>query len=298
LRKSLRTDLPCTYDNALALIAFLSTGDAADAERAKLLADSLVWAQQHDELPDGRIRSIYYADNLAVGTTYGNRGNIARHSYDKYGNGVVTGNMAWAMLGLLHYYQRHGGDQYKNAALRAGQWIHKHTYSTVGTKGYTGGIVGWEPNPESHTYKSTEHNIDVYVAFMKLYEVTGDPVWRQRAMHAKAFVDSMWVSSEGFFYTGTRPDGVTPNTDNFPVDVMPWAFLAMGEVGKYGRGLAAALVRHGVSETNDGHVFQGVDFNQDKDGIWWEGTAHMVTAWLALHNLGSDESAYNRLCYV
>jgi hypothetical protein len=133
------------------------------------------------------------------------------------------------------------------------------------------------------TYKSTEHNIDIYVAFMKLFEVTGNSEWKRRAMHAKAFAASMWDNSNAYFITGTKGDGVSDNTDNFPVDVMPWGYLAMGEAGKYGRGLASALTRHYVSETQDGHTFEGVDFNTDKDGVWWEGTAHMVTGWWPLY---------------
>ncbi|MEW6363307.1 MAG: hypothetical protein AB1714_01570 [Acidobacteriota bacterium] len=233
-----------TYDNALMLLAFLSTGDPGDAARARLLGDSLVWAQQHDEIPDGRIRNVYYPDDLATGTTYGNKGDVARHNYDKYGNGVGPGNMSWAMVALLDLYQRLGGDEYKESALAMGRWIVKNTYSTTGAGGYTAGVNGWESNPDVLTYKSTEHNVDVYVAFMKLWEVTGDRIWRDRAMHAKRFVASMWDDTGAFFYTGTRPDGIAVNDDNFPVDVMPWGFLAMGEVDKYGRGLKSALNRH------------------------------------------------------
>jgi hypothetical protein len=291
-----------TYDNALALLAFLSTGDKADVARAKLLADSLVWAQQHDEFRDGRLRNVYYPDDLATGTTFGSNGKVARHNYDKYGNGAGPGNMGWAMIALLNYYKKFGGDQYKSAALSMGQWIQKNCYDTRGAGGYTAGYNGWPPaGADVLKYKSTEHNIDVYVAFMKLYEVTGSSVWKQRAMHAKAFVASMWNSASAYFYTGTEDDGVTPNKRNYPVDVMPWGFLAMGEVGKYGRGLASALTRHSKAETVGSHVFEGVDFNTDKDGVWWEGTAHMVTAWWPLYYFSSDttrSSAYaNALKY-
>lgn len=273
-----------TYDNALALLAFLSTGDSADAARAKLLADSLVWAQKHDEFNDGRIRNVYYPDNLATGTTFGNNGNTARHNYDKYGNGAGPGNMGWAMIALLNYFQKFGGDKYKTSAIAMGKYIYRNCYDTRGAGGYTAGYNGWPPsNAEVLTYKSTEHNIDIYVAFMKLFEVTGNSEWKRRAMHAKAFAASMWDNSNAYFITGTKGDGVSDNTDNFPVDVMPWGYLAMGEAGKYGRGLASALTRHYVSETQDGHTFEGVDFNTDKDGVWWEGTAHMVTGWWPLY---------------
>jgi hypothetical protein len=247
-----------------------------------LLADSLEWAQRHDEITDGRIRNVYYADDLQTGTTYGNTGNIARHNYDEYGNGIGSGNMAWAMIALLNYYQRYGGSRYLSAARDMGKWIVNNTYSITGAGGYTGGIQGWEPTPEILTYKSTEHNLDVYVAFMKLYEVTDDPVWRQHAMHAKSFVAAMWNNTDGFFYTGMRDDGVTINTDVFPLDVNTWGFLALGGASKYGRGLT--YVRNNIysSELIGSRLFEGFDFskipNVNNDGVWWEGTGQMVTA--------------------
>ncbi|MEW6363302.1 MAG: hypothetical protein AB1714_01545 [Acidobacteriota bacterium] len=135
------------------LLAFLSTGDPGDAARARLLGDSLVWAQQHDEIPDGRIRNVYYPDDLATGTTYGNKGDVARHNYDKYGNGVGPGNMSWAMVALLDLYQRLGGDEYKESALAMGRWIVKNSYSTTGAGGYTAGVNGWESNTCSASWR-------------------------------------------------------------------------------------------------------------------------------------------------
>lgn len=282
-----------TYDNAMALNAFISSGDSTDAIRARLLADSIVWAQQHDEIKDGRIRNVYYPDNLATGTTYGNTGNQARHNVDFYGNGAGPGNMSWTMIALLNYYQKFGGSKYLISAQQMGQWIVNNCYDTRGKGGYTAGYNGWPPaNVQKLTYKSTEHNIDVYVAFMRLYQITGNTVWRQRALHAKVFVEAMWDDAGAFFYTGTIPDGVTLNKDNFPVDVMPWGYLALGNATKYGRGLPAAKYSHYVKETIGAHTFEGVDFNKDQDGIFWEGTAHMVTAFWQLyyHSTGTAQA--------
>lgn len=280
-----------TYDNALALLAFLSTNDPADAKRAKLLADSLVWAQQHDDIPDGRLRNVYYPDDLATGTTFGATGDTARHNYDKYGNGAGPGNMGWAMIALLNYYQKHGGVNYKSAAIQLGQWIYSNCHDTRGSGGYTGGYNGWPPSgSEELTYKSTEHNIDVYVAFMKLFEVTQNPLWKERALFAKRFVEAMWEPNGSYFYTGTGPDGKTINKDNYPVDVLPWGYLALGKADKYGSGLDTAILRHSLVEVVDSQTYEGFDFDDDKDGIWWEGTAQMVTAWWPLYYFSNDEA--------
>ncbi len=278
-------DVGHTYDNALAILAFLAGGDSNDAARAKLLSDSLIFAQQNDEIADGRIRNTYYARELSTNT------GVARHNYDKYGNGTTTGNAAWAMLALLRYYELYGGSQYLNAATQMGQWIVNNTYDTQGAGGYTGGVAGWEPNQEILTYKSTEHNIDVYVAFMKLYEATSDVTWKTRALHAKNFVAAMWNNTDGYFYTGTQPDGVTINADELPLDVNTWGVLSMGEVNKYGRGLTYARWNHQTRDNTTGVVFQGFDFNDDLDGVWFEGTAQMVTA-LQVQGLTGEANSF------
>src|SRR5581483_9170090 len=50
------------YDNALALLALLARGDVEGNRRARLLADGIVWAQEHDRrFRDGRWRNGYAA---------------------------------------------------------------------------------------------------------------------------------------------------------------------------------------------------------------------------------------------
>lgn len=195
---------------------------------------------------------------------------------DEYQVSSYTSNMAWVIIALAKYYKFKEEEDYKSAAVFLGDWIYSNTYDTRGAGGYTGGYRGWEPNPTKIQWKSTEHNIDVYVAFMRLYKLTGDSKWRNRAEHAKKFVEAMWNSDEGHFWTGTTNDGVTINKSNIPLDIQAWALMAFGDVDveKYGRAINWAeennqLVHHG---------FKGFDFNSDKDGVWFEGTAQMAIA--------------------
>jgi hypothetical protein len=44
-------------------------------------------------------------------------------------------------------------------------------------------------NPTKLMYKATEHNIDLYAAFLQLYLITGDEVWSERANHARQWVE-------------------------------------------------------------------------------------------------------------
>ena len=274
-----------TYDNAVALLAFLASGEG---ERARMLADALVYAQQHDRFyDDGRIRNAYPGGDLILPpgwTPNGQAGTVripgwwdAEHMKwfeDEFQVSTHTGNVAWAMLALLAYHETVGGDQYLTAAEQIGKWVERNCRDTRGSGGYTAGFEGWEPNPSKLTYKATEHNIDLYPAFMRLYLLTRDETWRERANHAKQFVLAMWDENEGKFWTGTYDNGVTINEVVIPLDIQAWAVLALGEEGKpYWKALEYVESHHRVRD--------GFDFNQDRDGIWYEGTAHMAVAYHA-----------------
>lgn len=184
------------------------------------------------------------------------------------------------MIGLLRAYRLLGDIRYLEAAKRLGDWIELNARDPQGPGGYTGGYEGWEPTPQRVTWKSTEHNLDLYVAFMTVFDLTGEAAWQERALHAKQFVRAMWQAcGTNRFATGTHTDRETPNCDFAPADVNTWALTALGEVGTYGAGIDWVLSNCPVEEPCFwGFPATGMDFNDDRDGIWWEGTAHTVTA--------------------
>lgn len=271
-----------TYDNAVALLAFLASGND---ERAKLIADAFIYARLHDRFyDDGRLRNAYQGGDLVLPsgwTPHGRIGTVRMPGWytanegwleDKVQVSTYTGNVAWAMLALLAYYEMKGGHIYLTAAEQLGEWVEKNCRDTRGAGGYTGGFEGWEPNPVKLMYKSTEHNIDLYAAFQRLYLITGHEHWRERANHAKQFVVAMWDNSQGKFWTGTGNNGIEINKDVVPVDVQAWAVLALEDEGKpYWKALEFAESHLKVGD--------GFDFNQDGDGIWYEGTAQMAVAY-------------------
>jgi hypothetical protein len=290
-----------TYDNALVLIAFLSRGTSEDMKRAKLLADALAYAINNDRyFTDDRLRNAYQGGDLILFPGWKPHGkentvrmpgwwdqNAETWYEDRFTVSTHTGNMAWAIIALLSYYEktREGqncsNNDYCEAAIRLGEWIEAHTKDTRGAGGYTGGYEGWEKtanNPNEQTtlqWKSTEHNIDVYVAFARLYLATGDPKWKERALYAKAFVEAMWDENQGHFWTGTLEDGVTINTSTIPADVNTWGLMALGNISKYQKGIT--WVENNCFVKADG--FKGFDFNNDRDHVWFEGTAHMILAY-------------------
>ena len=290
------------YDNALALLAFLITGNKDDLERAKLIGDAICYAIEHDRyFTDGRLRNAYQGGDLKFFPGWKSHGkedtvripgwwDEEKNTWyeNEYCVSTYTGNIAWAIIALLSLYEKTGEEKYLNSAKTLGKWIEKNCKDNRGNGGYTGGYQGWEKtknNPKGQTkiiWKSTEHNIDVYVAFTRLYEITKEKIWKEGALYAKAFVESMWDEAEGHFWTGTLEDGVTINKSNIPLDIQAWAVMALGD--KYKRAIEWA--ENNCYVEVDG--FKGFDFNNDRDGIWFEGTAHMVVAYQIL---GEKEKA-------
>ncbi|MCS7135297.1 MAG: hypothetical protein NZ893_02565, partial [Candidatus Aenigmarchaeota archaeon] len=68
---------------------------------------------------------------------------------------------------------------------------------------------------------------------------------------------------------------VTINKQNVPLDVNTWGLMALLDVNKYKRGILWAEKNCYVEA--DG--FKGFDFNNDRDHVWFEGTAQMVIAY-------------------
>lgn len=286
------TNTSFVYDNTLVMLAFMARGNSKDWERAKILGDSFIYCQNHDRyFNDGRLRNAYQsgdiADFLAGEARLPGWWDEQEQKWfeDKEQVGTSTGNMAWVMIALLSYCNEKGDPKYLEAAKNLGEWIYSNCYDSSGAGGYTGGYEGWEPteeNPGGQTkllWKSTEYNIDVYAAFTILYKATGDSIWQDRALHAKKFVEAMWSDTENHFWTGTLDDGITINKDVIPLDVQCWGLMALGEVDKYGVSITWAENNCLVDSCPEGCGFEGFDFNDDQDGVWFEGTAHMCIAY-------------------
>ncbi len=263
-------DLAWLYDNTLALLSLLARQTGEDLSRAAILADSLVYAQNHDpDFTDGRLRDAYHA-----ATFLDQNGQVSVAS-----PGSATGNMAWATLALVHAYESLGDPDYLQAARRLGQWTYEQTYDLRGAGGYTGGFTGSPPAQTRIQWKATEHNIDLYVAFMKLFETTGDSKWLRRAMHAKHFVQAMWNQAGGHFWTGTLEDGATINPAPVPQDAQSWALMALGEASVYGGGISWAENHLLLTHCPGCESCKGFRFSDQGAGCWWEGTAHMAIAY-------------------
>jgi hypothetical protein len=165
-----------------------------------------------------------------------------------------------------------------------GNWIQANCASDRGPGGYTG---GYDSSGERITWKSTEHNIDVFAFFRLLARLTGEPVWQDRAQHARRFIVAMWDWPPGLFDIGTLANGVTTNDVTQAEDVNSWSYLALRDPGY------AASIGWDVRNL-DSHAgrFNGVSVSTcDRGGVWFEGTAHLADALETLGRPGDIRQA-------
>ena len=250
------------YDNAAVGVALLAGGRIA---AARVVGDALVAAQTRDRFwHDGRFRNAYAAGKVPPTGTYPLPGwwdKTAGHWVeDSYQVGTATGVVAWAMIFLARLGAATGDPRYHDAAGRAGDWVE---HNVRAARGYAGGFTGWEPTPARLAWVSTEQNLDLAAAFTALGRADA-------ARHARDFVAAMWNAQEGRFFLGLAPDGGLNRGG--AADANLWPPLLAGAPADWGRALDWVLARQGVPTANPA----GIDFNDDRDGIWLEGTAYVA----------------------
>ncbi|HYG88016.1 MAG TPA: hypothetical protein VD978_17310 [Azospirillum sp.] len=264
-----------TYDNALAVIA-LTACDRK--EKALRIGEALLSAVNLDRAgTKGRLRNTYRAGAQTqrpippMGWWDGTQN---RWLEDAYEVGTASGNVAWAALALLTLNEASGEARFRDGAARLADWAAAHTRDHRGPGGFNGGVHGFDDAPQPLTWKSTEHNIDLTAVFTWLGRAGAPGDWSGQARHARAFLDALWDEAGGRFPIGTSPDGVTVNRALSSLDAQLWPLLLPDAPQHWRRALAYAEAAHAV----DG----GFDFNDDRDGLWIEGTAQAALVYRAV----------------
>jgi hypothetical protein len=277
------------YDNAAAALTLSYAGEHA---RARQIADAIVYALNNDRFyTDGRMRNAYSAGDPRSFKGWFSRNEkgagkaFARMPgfYDRadgewyedyYAVSSATGNMAWAVTALCEVYRNAPKrTEYLNAARKVGDFI-LTLKDDKGAGGFLAGYEDWEGRAFPARYKSTEHNIDLITVYGLLAKLTREKKYADAAAHAKEFVLAMYDAKKHCFYTGTAEDGVTISKEVLPLDCNTWAILALGDSFKDG-----AKVMAFVEQSMRVAGKPGYDFNQDKDGVWFEGTAQAALAY-------------------
>jgi len=255
-----------TYDNALAVIALLACDRRAQAIR-------IGSALEHAATGDSRLRNTYRAGVMNGNVLPNGWWDAAanRWNEDAYQSGTSTGNVAWAALAFLALHEATGDAHWRDAAVKLADWIVANTRESGAKGGFTGGIEGFDAAPIRLGWKSTEHAIDLVAVFSRLDGSSAEGPWRAEAAHARSFVDAEWDAPSGHFLIGTLPDGVSPNRTTSALDIQWWSQLLADAPAEWRRAIDYAQRHHGVGD--------GFDFNNDRDGVWLEGTAQAALAY-------------------
>ena len=218
-----------TYDNALAIHAYLARNGSNDLWRAEVLGKGLLHAQANNfPTADGRFGQAYFV-NAPDGT--GAYITPAANPFYFYTSSV--GDQCWAGMALLQLYKRTGDTAYLNGALWVANWVVSKHFDTQGPGGFSWGTVINPDNSSSPSTngKSTEHNIDAYAFFTMLASLShgkaqNGMTWSSLATHAWNFVYAMFNPKGGFFYVGTNGDQITTSTSIIAEDCQTWSYLA------------------------------------------------------------------------
>jgi len=296
-----------TYDNAVAIHAYLSRGQQDDLARAKTLGLGLLHAQATNfPVADGRFAQAYFVNAPDSSGAF-----ITPAAFPFFFYGSSVGDQAWAGMALAQLYRRTRDTQYLTGALLVANWIVTNTYNTQGPGGYSYGTIidqfnNSQPSPNG---KSTEGNLDTYAFFTMLHTLTNGGhanngmTWAALAQHAFQFVFAMFNAQGPFFYTGTLPDNVTINPSPIPEDCQTWSFLAFLDARSRGTidwALANLQTTDTASSPNSNltgnQTVSGMTFStaslvtpaNDPHAVWLEGTAHTAAALTARVLRGGD----------
>ena len=190
-----------------------------------------------------------------------------------------VGNNAWTLIALLALFRETSDSRYLTTARRIAHFIVGFRNDTGTYRGFQGGIDDPETStPTLRPWASAEHNLDLSAAFSLMAKITGDSFWADHARHAAAFVESTWDSTIGCYRAGSaNPTTLNVTPGQLPLDVQTWSVLAIPDtLRRHPDVLTCARSNHFVVDTATG--YDGFDFNEDADGVWFEGTAQMALA--------------------
>ena len=292
-----------TNDNALVMMTFMrdtTNRQNEDWVRAKLIGDAFLISQNSDRyFQDGRLRNgpmtgdLTYLGKLRLSGWYDYQ--QQKWLENEYAVSSYTGSMVWVMIAWLWYDTFKDNPPYVESAIRLGEWVHSQTYDTRGAGGYTRGFWGPDSAQKKFLSKSTEDNILLYSAFKMLFRATGDQKWMERALHARDFVIAMWNSRDGHFWPGTVDDGVTLLRDVIPLNIHTLAYMVFQPDpvlrDKFAPGIDWVYDNLRVEICN----FKGFDFNDDRDGVWFDGTAQMTLTYKLLNHMDKANNFLEQL---
>ncbi|MBI2577036.1 hypothetical protein HYV84_07520 [Candidatus Woesearchaeota archaeon] len=260
-----------SYDQALAVIGFF-------LENRTDLAKQTLEELRHLQSEDGSFPFCWMA---------------YRPNTTKCWPRKMVGSNAWIIMAVNAYTIYTGDAAFIPLAEKNAAWILNFQEEDGGL---TGGIDFNGTDFKPITWKSTEHNLDVYSALHYLFLLTGNETYENASVEVRKWLETeAWNEAEGRFNQGEN--------DSYPVtDTNTWGILALGAGNSslnFSRGMRWILNYTKYFDINTG--VEGFDFNYDNgtgmdndgtndgvDTVWVEGTEGAA---LAFHEIGDEENA-------
>jgi hypothetical protein len=307
-----------SYDAALAVLAYLADERAESDDRARLIGQSLIYAQQHDpQFSDGRIRQAYNVGPYVRGGVEEPYGLVLPSGTVNVGGaygflGSGTGECAWVGLALCALHRRTADGRAIGGALRLGEWIMNNCRSPGPLGGFS---AGFDRRGDRMGWVSTGQNADLSALFGELTALTGERSWLRQRDEAARFVASMWDPVAQRFHSGSV-DGITVERTAVLLESQTHSWLALGDLDQAGC-LDVADRQLTVTDHPDRpnsaltgeQTFTGVTVSSqsrtvdpdtpiepglpapDPDAVWLEGTAQYA---IALHHSALGALEYYR----
>ena len=261
-----------SYDQALAVIGFFLDNRT---DLAKQTLDEL-W---HLQSEDGSFPFCWMANRPNTTSCWPRK---------------MVGSNAWIIMAVNAYTIFTGDATYIPMAEKNAAWIITFQDEDGGLKG---GIDFNGTDFKPITWKSTEHNLDVFSALHYLFLLTGNETYENASDRVRGWLETeAWNEEEGRFNQGEN--------DSYPVtDTNTWGVLALGpgnSLLNFSRGMKWVFNYTKYFDLQRG--VEGFDFNYDNgmgmdndgvndgvDTVWIEGTEGAA---LAFHEMG-DEKNYS-----
>jgi hypothetical protein len=214
----------------------------------------------------------------------------------------TVGDNAWLGLSLLDAFRLTGIETYLTRAREISNWI--ETFKDNGPlKGYRG---GFDTSGTAVSWRSTEHNVDVFELNLQIGAVLGQrgdtQVYPLRAAHAAEFVIAMFDPTAGpaggKFWTGTT-SGDMINTSSAPLDAQLWPMLTLMLRPEYAPRVNWSRVLQ-YAETHlratDGAI-TGFRFSSNSTAgkVWAEGVAHGIAVYQSLNHSMKEQDGFQTL---
>lgn len=269
-----------TYDQAIAIMAFLAVGDVSTAQ---LCADSMLKIRDEE--------FNVWADSYNVCTS------------EVLAKPMAVGPNAWMGMALLQLYEVTKKQKYLSASEYIGNFVLLMQSQTGPAKGSVSG--GYDENRDLFPWTSTEHNVDSVAFLITLAEHTNNKSYQTAAIEIVTWLDrAMWDKELKCYYPGYE-DNRKALLSHFPerLDSQTWSILALKAAAKHAGWPKeiAVLLHNGLSwidqyqcevtyENNKISGFSKITLSENENkhatpGFWAEGTAgYLLAARLMEHD--------------